>query len=458
MIRPDSHSQKWIPSMHESQEDLLLHQLFERSVERDRDGLAVTGHDATLTYADLDATSNHFAGKLAEAGVRVGQAVLCALPRGAAALTAQLGVLKAGAVYVPADHDGGETRLRKLARQVVAAAVVGPAGLPAVLHVDLDARSSQRPPARRRPDDPAYIMFTSGSTGTPKGVVVAHRAIVSTTCARFDVYDEPVRRFLVVSPMTFDTALSGIWWTLAAGGLVDLAPDSPDGIMRAVDDALRGDRRISHTVLTPALYLNALQRLGTPAAGPAVTIVAGETCPPDLVSEHHRLQPRTRLYNEYGPTEGAVWCTGTELPAGSRVTVGRPIARTTVRIMDDQGHQVRDGVVGELWLGGSGLAAGYHDDPVLTADRFPDRPDGRFYRTGDRGRIAEDGTITLHGRVDDQIKLRGYRIEPAGIEAILRNHPGVAQAAVTVYEGRLVAYVVPVSGSPSSGRHDSDHQ
>lgn len=446
--------------MHRYEEDLLLPTLFELSTDQNPDHLAVVADDATLTYTAIEEASNHFARELREAGVGPRRAVLCALPRSAAALVAQLAILKSGAIYVPVDHTAPQRRLRLLAQRVSAAAAVVPAraseslkGLaPTVLSVDLSGRSRVSPQAETQPEDPAYIVFTSGSTGEPKGVVVSHRAIVSTTLARFQHYDEPVRRFLLVSPLTFDSALAGTWWTLSSGGVLEVAPDSLDGVMTAVDDALSGKRHISHTLMTPGLYLNALQRRSTPSAGPTVTVVAGEECPPGLVAEHFRLQPTTRLYNEYGPTEGAVWCAGTELLAGAQVSIGKPIARTTLRILDGDGRKVPDGDLGELWLGGSGLASGYHGDPDLTASRFVDHPDGRFYRTGDLGRFLDSGDITLHGRIDDQLKIRGHRIEPAEVEAVLRAHPDVAQAVVTAQGGRLVAHVVRVQPSSNVSR------
>ncbi|WP_197287849.1 amino acid adenylation domain-containing protein [Streptomyces apocyni] len=453
-----------------------LTEIFERQADRIPDAVAVVGEDGSLTYRELDEAANHVAHELTGGGLRPGQAVLCAFPRGSRAVVAQLAVYKAGAVHVPVDPAAPAARLRYLAERTRAAAVLtddgGPetgtawdvaAGTgagngvrtdstvgrdvlaeltPLYSTVGLDQRSARRPDIQVDPEETAYIIFTSGSTGEPKGVVVSHRAIVSTTLARFRHYPEPVTRFLMIWQMTFDAAIGCVWWALASGGTAELAPASLDGIMAAVDAMLTGDKRISHTAMTPSHYRTALRRLPGPSAGPAAILVAGEPCPPQLVTEHARLQPMTRLYNEYGPTEAAVWCTGTELRTGEEITAGTAIEGTGILVLDEAGQPVSPGGRGEVYVTGAGLATGYLQDPHLTSQRFLDHPDGRRYRTGDLGRLLPDGRLVVVGRTDHQLKIRGHRVEPGEIEAVLQTHPDIAQAVVTENHGQLIAFVV----------------
>jgi amino acid adenylation domain-containing protein len=435
--------------------------LFERQADQAPDTLAVTGDDGGLTYRELDQAANRVALDLIEGGLKAGQVVLCAFHRGCAALVAQLAAYKAGAVYVPIDPDAPLDRLRRLAARAEAAAVLTAGArhanlaelAPRYRGVELTARSTRRPHRTTRAEDPAYIVFTSGSTGEPKGVVVSHRAIVGTTLARFERYAAPIRRTLMIWQVTFDAAIGCTWWTLACGGTVEFAPASLDGIMAAVDAMLAGTTPISHAAMTPSHYHSALQRRDGPVRGPSeVLVVAGEPCPEQLVTDHFDARSPALLYNEYGPTEAAVWCTGGELRPGEEVTAGPAIEGAGILVLDPAGNEVGPGAPGEVHVTGVGLAEGYLGDPAQTAARFVEHPTGRRYRTGDIGRLRPDGRLVVVGRTDHQIKVRGYRIEPGEVESVLQSHPEVAQAVVTERQGRLVAFVVrrePVA----SGRH-----
>jgi len=449
-LTESAHGKPLLAAPTATDQELTLSALFEWQADRIPDECAVTAGNTALTYRQLDQAANFVALELAERRVTRSQAVLCAFTRSCAALVAQLAVYKAGAVYVPIDPDAPASRLQLLAKRTQAAAVLTtPARIQAltglaalVLSVDASERLVERPASRPAAADTAYIIFTSGSTGEPKGVMVDHRAIVSTTLARLRYFEEPVRRFLMIWPLTFDAALGETWLTLAEGGTLDFAPTSLDGVMTAVDAVLNGRTQTSHISLTPSHYLGALKRLRTPAAGPVVTLVAGEPCPPGLIAEHFRYQPTTRLHNGYGPTEAAVGCCIAELLPGEDVTVGRAIHGAKILVLDAEGHDASAGEVGEVYISGTGLAQGYVNDPELTAERFLDHPDGRRYRTGDFGRLLPDGRLVILGRTDDQLKIRGHRIEPGEIEVVLQAHPEVAQAVVAESQGRLVAYVI----------------
>ncbi|GAA1983414.1 amino acid adenylation domain-containing protein [Catenulispora subtropica] len=426
--------------------------LFEQQADRVPDALAVIGEDGSLTYRELDEAANRTALELIEGGLTAGRSVLCGFQRGCASLVAQLAVYKAGAVYVPIDPDAPWDRLRQSAARTRAAAVLtaehryGNLAGVAPLHrgVGLTARSADRPHRSTTAEDTAYIVFTSGSTGEPKGVVVSHRAIVGTVLARSRLYTEPVRRLLMIWQVTFDAAIGCTWWALADGGAVEFAPASLDGIMASVDAMLSGAIPISHTAMTPSHYHSALQRLDGPVRGPsAVLVVAGEPCPEQLVTDHFAARSPARLYNEYGPTEAAVWCTGGELRPGEEITVGPAVEGAGILVLDPDGNEVGPGGRGEVFVTGVGLADGYLGDPAQTAARFVEHPAGRRYRTGDVGRLRPDGRLVVVGRTDHQIKVRGYRVEPGEVETVLQSHPEVAQAVVTERRGRLVAFVVP---------------
>lgn len=433
-----------------AEQELTLADVFEAQVDQAPDRGAAEAADGVLTYRELDEAANWFAHRLLAGGVAPGQRVLCGFTRSCAALVAQLAVYKAGAVYVPVDPSVPPERLRLLAARTQAAAVLSTVAdfhrmadlAPVAQAVDLSVRDSIRPRRQTSPSDVAYLVFTSGSTGEPKGVLVSHRAIVSTTLARFAFYDTPVRRFLLLWQLAFDAAVGCMWWTLASGGAIEFAPADLDGMMASVDAMLDGSKQISHTAITPSHYYSALQHAAAVAGGPDVVVVAGETCPPQLIDEHHRLLPDTRLYNEYGPTEAAVWCTGAELLPGQDVNAGRAIRGAEVLVLDADARPVPVGAVGEIHIAGAGLALGYLDDPELTARKFVEYAQGRCYRTGDLGRLRADGSLVVLGRTDDQLKIRGHRIEPGEVEAVLQAHPTVAQAVVTQWQGKLVAYVV----------------
>ncbi|HEX2189530.1 MAG TPA: non-ribosomal peptide synthetase, partial [Longimicrobiaceae bacterium] len=304
----------------------------------------------------------------------------------------------------------------------------------------------------------AYVIYTSGSTGRPKGVGVGNRELARSTAARFARYREPVRGFLLLSSLSFDSSVAGIFWTLCAGGTLHLpTPDTRLDPARLVEAAERAG--VSHLLCVPSLYAALLDEAERrPGWAPSVAIVAGEACPRELVERHARVLPGTVLRNEYGPTEATVWCTVHDCRAdedAARVPIGRPTPGARVYVLDRMGGPAPAGVAGEVHVGGGQVARGYLARPALTAERFlPDpfagEPGARMYRTGDLARWREDGALEFLGRADHQVKVRGHRVEPGEVEAALLGHPAVREAAVVAREdrggARLVAYVVPRPG------------
>jgi non-ribosomal peptide synthetase component E (peptide arylation enzyme)/aryl carrier-like protein len=266
-------------------------------------------------------------------------------------------------------------------------------------------------------------------------------------------YHQPVTSFLLLSSFAFDSSVAGIFWTLCQGGMLVLPQDFQKDPQQLTELIAR--HRVSHLLTVPSFYSLLLEqaKLGQ-LDSLRVAIVAGEVCRKELVERHYQQLPQASLFNEYGPTEGTVWssvyhCQPCEL--NNQIPIGCPIANTQIYLLDAQLQPVPIGIVGELYIGGAGVARGYLNRPELTAEKFipnPFQPGERLYKTGDLACYLPDGTIKFLGRIDHQVKLRGFRLELGEIEAVLNQYPGVQDVAAIVREDesgdqRLVAYVVP---------------
>ena len=451
--------------------EVLIHDLFEAQAAATPNAIAVVVGGSELTYGALDRRASRLARRLRALGVGPEAAVGLFMERSVEALVGLMAILKAGGAYVPLDPTYPRDRVRFMledsgARVVLtqaARAAEVPAGTAAVVCVPpdddgagdsiADDTAHERAPS----DGAAYVIYTSGSTGRPKGVVVSHRNLVHSTRARLAYYREPVTAYLLLPSFAFDSSVAGIFWTLSTGGTLVLPDEAsrrdPERLAQLIEE-----RRISHFLGLPSLYDRVLEAGGDRLSSLRAAIVAGETCPRTLVERHARVLPAVPLFNEYGPTEGTVWCTVHECrPTDVRadVPIGSAIADTAVYVLDRRLQLVPAGVAGELYLGGPGVARGYLGRPDLTAARFvPDpfgAPGGRLYHTGDAVRRRADGCVDFLGRLDHQVKIRGFRIELGEIEAALSALTSVRAGAVLARElgpedRRLVAYVVPAAG------------
>ncbi|MFD9902831.1 amino acid adenylation domain-containing protein [Streptomyces sp. NPDC059063] len=463
--------------------------LFAQWAARTPDAPAVIAEDEQLSFAELDRRSSALARTLTEHGAGPERLVGLSVGRGAAMAVGVLGILKSGAAYVPLDPAHPKARLRWMAEDAGVAVVVaepGPAGLFDGLTglTVLDHKSGAQdggaggeallapPSARPAAGNLAYVIYTSGSTGPPKGVAVEHRQLAHICAAWEELYGlraEPLR-FVSVTSLSVDLFLADMLRSVFTGGCLVIASDE--------------------AVTEPARLLDLVERHG----GTAVEMLpglatewgreaarAGRGMPPlrllsvgsegwparDFEELAGRLHPDTVLVNAYGTTETTIdSCVLRARPGsgsvpvvrGPFVPIGRPVPRTAAHVLDSGLRPVRDGEEGELYLGGSGVARGYHGRAALTAGRFvadPFAADGsRMYRTGDRVRRGDDGNLEFLGRTDDQVSIRGFRIEPGEIEAALLRHPGVRRAAVTAGDDgrrRLVGYVEPQTdeGAPA---------
>ncbi|MFI1104554.1 amino acid adenylation domain-containing protein [Streptomyces melanogenes] len=442
----------------------------EQAAERP-EATAVLCGTTCLTYGQLNERANRLAHWLRQHGAGPETLVAVAMERSADLVVALLAVLRSGAAYLPLDPRSPAGRLRTVldeARPCLvltdgpsharAAELAGPA-LPVVSATGAPEPGADAPELPRVTDaHTAYVMYTSGSTGRPKGVAVTHRNILGLAADPLWA-DGSHTRVLAHAPHSFDASTFEIWVPLLGGGTVVVAPPSAsaaDALERTV-----AEHRPTSAFITASLF-NSLVADGSSAlAGLRHVLVGGEAPSAAAVRRFLARWPGTALTNAYGPTENTTFTTCHRYPAGAdgSPTIGRPMANTRAQVLDERLRPVPTGVVGELYIAGAGLARGYLDSPGPTAARFVADPFGapgeRMYRTGDLARWNADGDLVFAGRADDQVKLRGFRIEPGEVEAVLVAHAAVSQAAVTVREDqpgdrRLVAYVVPVRGARSA--------
>jgi len=433
--------------------------LFEQCVARNPGAIAVTAGESSISYGDLNSRANQLAHCLLRSEAAGGKPVVIYTERGVTAIVGMLAALKAGATYVPMDvHDTGERLqqvLNDLGRAYASAGEdykppvlteqhladrVPPACAQPVLLDDLpDDVPDTNPDLAIAGDALAYIIYTSGSTGRPKGVMISHRALWNSTLARLEYYDNPVTSFALLSSLATDSSIAGIYWTLCTGGNL-VIPGHRAELDIGQLAVLIERNRITHTLCVPSLYALILEHAEAPLLQPLqVVVIAGEAGSNSLVRRHFETLPETALYNEYGPSEACVWASAARLEAADArtgVTIGRPIANTHIYILDKDRRPVPVGVAGELAIGGSNVASGYLGDEGRTRAAFvPDIVTGRdqhLYMTGDRARYRSDGCIEYLGRVDNQLKVRGFRVEPGEIESVLAEHPDVESAAVLI--------------------------
>ncbi|WP_412747192.1 amino acid adenylation domain-containing protein [Krasilnikovia sp. MM14-A1004] len=438
---------------------------FEAVAARQPGAVAVVCEDDALTYAELDASANRLARLLGERGVRAGDVVGVALPRGVDLIAAILGVLKAGAAYLPVDLDQPADRVGYVladshTRLVVTTVDAGlPDGVGAVTLADAAGLPDTPVGVAVALDDAAYVIYTSGSTGRPKGVVVTHDGIGSlivTATRRIGV--TPQSRVAQFASVGFDVAVWDMVMVLCVGGTLVVVPT----LRRVAGEDLTSylcAHRVTHAILPPALVA-ALPATCTLPPG-MVLVVGTETVPASLLA---RWGARLRIVVAYGLTEATVNSTLWLATPGwdGPPPIGEPDPNTRCYVLDDALRPVTGDAEGELYVAGRGLARGYLHQPALTATRFVADPytmGGRMYRTGDRARWNPDGTIDFLGRADSQIKIRGYRIEPGEVSSVLLEHPAVAGAAVLARRDqrgaqRLVAYVSARTGGHAGAAAD----
>ncbi|MEM1375065.1 MAG: amino acid adenylation domain-containing protein [Pseudomonadota bacterium] len=406
----------------------------------DADAPALRDDLGTVSYRDLDRLAAAFATQMAEAGVGAGGRVGILLPRGATAVAAFLAAWRLGAAYIPLDPAQPDERLQQMVEAGQADAILAAPAYQTRLAGKVVVADPSAPPRETRhetrPDEAAYVMFTSGSTGVPKGVRVSHGNLAASTAARPVYYADRPDRFMVVSPFGFDSSVAGIYWTLSSGGTLVVPSADEVRDIPALARRIRGEA-VTHILCLPSLY-DLLLGHAPDLQSLRCVILAGEPVPAPLIARHEGLRPGARLVNEYGPTEATVWCAAAELRADeATVPIGRAIPGAELSVHDGLGRPVPDGIAGELWVGGAGVAGYLGDD----SDAFGVFAGKRRYRTGDYVRRRADGQLTYLGRRDAQVKINGQRVELGEVEARLAAIGDVGEVAVIVQSGRLIAFV-----------------
>jgi amino acid adenylation domain-containing protein len=475
LTEPEKHKllDEWNDTATPFAEDNCIHEFFEQQVIRTPDEVAVVFCEQQWTYRQLNAQADALAGRLRAAGVGPGVFVAICLNRSLELMATLLAVFKAGGAYVPLDPTYPAERLTFMIEDAKPAVIVVSKqtadlfALPGQRLFRVDGPADEAPsgallhnPVPPQSSDAAYVLYTSGSTGKPKGVVVTHRNVSNFFTAMDAVIGTEVGVWLAVTSINFDISVFELYWTLARGFRIILQEEgqwvSQSGSKFSLPEQMRR-HGVTHLQCTPSLAsmlicdsesvkaLGQLQRF----------MVGGEPLPLDLA---HRLADMIAgdLVNLYGPTETTVWSAAQKIGRKEKqILIGRPVANTKLYVLDAERELVPIGSVGELYIGGDGLAREYLYRPDVTNERFithsfsPTRKE-RLYRTGDLVRYIPDGRLEFMGRIDGQIKIRGVRIELGEIEVVLREHPDIRDAVVVVQEDdaddkRLVAYAVASS-------------
>lgn len=444
--------------------DELLCEVFAASAAKNPSAIAMITDECKLSYAEVDARAEALAKGLLCKGIRPGRVVGLWMPRGHELLIAQIAIAKTGAAWLPFDADAPAERIAVClsdaeARGLLTSAdfiaeIAGVAPCPAWTMANFLADSLELSDTKvdaralgARPEDPAYLIYTSGSTGIPKGIVISGRNICHYLRAANEIFG--VRETDVVfqgASVAFDLSMEEIWVPYLAGAALFVASAE---MMGEVDKlpGLMEENRVTVLDTVPTL----LGLLPGDIASLRLIILGGETCPPSIANRW--CKPGRKIFNSYGPTETTVVATVAEVRPGAPVTIGRPIANYTCYVADDHLDLVPPGVEGELLIGGPGVAKGYLRRDRLTREKFIANPfsslsaDPVLYRSGDAVEIDANGDITFRGRIDDQVKVRGFRVELGEIETKLADLPGVGQAAVVLRNDldieQLVAFLVP---------------
>jgi len=476
---------EWNATEREYPRDKCVHELFEEQVRRSPEATAVAWEDEELSYGELNKRANQLAWRLRELGVGPETIVGLMVERSIEMVVALLGVLKAGAAYVPLDHGSARERLQYMVEDSGARLVLSSVSLSSILSeakdievLSMEAQewllySKEEPQVGVEPSQLAYVIYTSGSTGRPKGVGVEHRQLVNYVQAiGRKLQIEPGARLGLVSTFAADLGYTMIFPALCYGGCLDVVDAS-----RVLDASKLEEHFSRHPIDYLKIVPSHLRALLNSTEGSGLLprrwlVLGGEASSWDLIQQVKGRGAGCRVLNHYGPTETTVGILTYDttssnstqddggLQAGRMVPIGRPLSNGKVYVLDSELNPVGVGVSGEIYIGGTGVARGYLKREDLTAEKFlPNpysaEPGGRMYRTGDLGRYLANGNVEFLGRKDHQVKIRGFRVELGEIETTLMEHPKVRESVVVAREDqsgekRLVAYVVPEQESEES--------
>ncbi len=478
----EAEAQQFVIEMNATQvgytNDQYIHKMFEMQVDENPEAMAVVFDAEKLSYSELNESANQLAHYLQKMGVGPEVMVGICMERSLELMVALMGTLKAGGAYVPIDPSYPSERLNHMLHDSNVQVLLTqeklkshfPADIDHVICLDkqweeIEPENNENPDVHISTDNLAYVIYTSGSTGTPKGTLISHKGLRNYLCWCMEAYSlKEGRGSLVHSSLAFDATITGLYAPLLVGRTVYLAPETKD--IEILKKILTKEQNFSLIKITPA-HLELLGQQLEPEVAAKAThsfIIGGENLTTEHIEFWQKHAPDTLLVNEYGPTETVVGCMNYRVPAdlhAGSVSIGHSINNMQIYILDAHLNPVPTGVKGEMYIGGLGVARGYHNRPDLTAEKFiPDpfsqEPGTRFYKTGDLARYYFDGNIEFLGRLDDQVKIRGFRIELGEIEAVLGQHSAIEEVVVIAgkasksAEFRLVAYIVTTDDSMPS--------
>jgi amino acid adenylation domain-containing protein len=468
--------QTWNATQKHFPSDQCLHQLFERQVTRTPDAVAVVHEDKSLSYAELNSRANSLAHQLLKLGVQPDMPVAISTERSFGMIIGILAILKAGGAYVPLDPSYTGDRLREILDDVAPTILVADmAGQSAIGEARMSSLTVVDPstvkqgdhinpqPAQLTSRHLAYVIYTSGSTGKPKGVMMEHQGAVNVIFSRPKLFAiTTTSRFLQFAPFSFNHSIIEIFSALTTGATLHLVPSDSRVDRYRLWDYLK-THAITHFSFTPSLAQTCKDM--PPLESLQVVVVMGEASSPSLPEILRTVAPNSTINNNYGSTEifsGLVWKSPKDFSRGT-MPIGRPIPNKRVYVLDACGNPVPIGAVGEMHIGGIGLARGYLNKPELTidkfiADPFSGEPGAMMYKTGDMVRYLPNGNLVYLGRNDHQVKIRGFRVELGEIETRLKDHPLVKEAVVVALGDeagkRLIAYVT-CRDDPQGAQADS---
>jgi len=438
--------------------------------------IALSYLDGQMTYGELNTQATLLAKTIVGKTKNSNEIVGLCIERSLDMIVGMLAILKAGCAYLPIDPKYPAQRIDFMLNDAEVNVLVTQSKLDHLFskfdnhRIVIDTISDGNDMSGNalpivEKSDLAYMIYTSGSTGKPKGVPITHRNIINSTGGRLQFYNKNPQAFLLMSSISFDSSKAGIFWTLCTGGKLVIAENRIEQDISRVEEVIF-QNKVSHTLMLPSLYKLILEHGHNEKLESLKTvIVAGEACPTKVCADHFEKFNDVELYNEYGPTEATVWCIAHKLEkthAAGTIPIGRPVANAKIYLLNESLTRVPFGAVGEIYVGGVGLAGEYYKRPDLTSKAYVESPfetivGEKLYKTGDLGRYRADGAIEFLGRSDQQVKIRGYRIEVDEIERVITEYPSTKQVVVLVETfgtndaKRLAAYVTSHHGIDIAG-------
>uniref|UniRef100_UPI0026141C2B non-ribosomal peptide synthetase n=1 Tax=uncultured Algibacter sp. TaxID=298659 RepID=UPI0026141C2B len=432
-----------------------VHNIIENISTLYPNNIALTYKEHSITYKKLNDKANLLANHLLNNTKTPNEIVGLCIDRSVDMIIGMLAILKSGCAYLPIDPEYPEERISFILNDAKVQTTITQKRFSHLfeahgtkqLHIEnLDESiitTKQNLPDTKN-TDLAYVIYTSGSTGQPKGVPITHKNILTSTAGRLDFYDENPTAFLLMSSISFDSSKAGIFWTLCTGGNLVIAEKRIEQDLDKIGNIIE-KQSISHTLMLPSLYNLILKYVDDKKLQSIKTvIVAGEACTSKLSSTHFKKFTNVKLYNEYGPTEATVWCIAHQIKLENKnnqsIPIGKPVAGAQIYLMDEHLMLVPFGSVGEIYIGGNGLSNGYLNRPSLSSKAFiinPFNHTEKLYKTGDLGKYNNDENIEFLGRADQQIKIRGFRVELNEIEKAIKSYNSSIKNAVVLVDDNV---------------------